>query len=173
MFIQFQIIPCRYGGCSFLPVAVARRLSRYTATTAFEHQVQGMYASRKVQIFSSLRRRETEYLHQKGHQRSCEITGFNNDIESTNNTEYKKYTKTIKTEKNAKTYYLVFRNNQKVFSSLHAGELDWKTKNIGFKVTLSCWDSSFRPSLLNFLIQDIMHYILAQSIKIVSYVNLF
>ena len=36
--------------------------------TIFEHQVKDMYASRKVQVFSSLRRPETRFWHGEGRQ---------------------------------------------------------------------------------------------------------
>ena len=43
-----------------------------------------MYASQKVQVFSSLRRPETHSGHREGHQRASTITGSFNIIQSTN-----------------------------------------------------------------------------------------
>ena len=33
-----------------------------------------MYASQKVQVFSSFCRKETDFFNQQGHQRACELT---------------------------------------------------------------------------------------------------
>ena len=42
-----------------------------------------MYASQKVQVFSSLRRSETHFRHAQGHQRASALTGFINIIRNT------------------------------------------------------------------------------------------
>ena len=48
----------------------------------FEHQVKDMYASRKVHVFSSLRRPETLFWHGEGHQRASELTFSINIIQN-------------------------------------------------------------------------------------------
>ena len=47
-----------------------------------------MYASRKLQIFPSLRRPAKHFRHAQGHQRASAITGANNIIQNTNITVY-------------------------------------------------------------------------------------
>ena len=49
----------------------------------FEHQVNDMYASQKIQVFSSLRRPETSFRNAQGHQRAGALTGSINVIQNT------------------------------------------------------------------------------------------
>ena len=57
-------------------------------STIFEHQVKDMYASQKIQGFSSLRRPETYFRHAQGNQRAGAITGSINIIQNTSITVY-------------------------------------------------------------------------------------
>ena len=52
-------------------------LSFIYVKTTFEHQVQDMYASQKIQVYSSLRRLKTHFRHPQGHQRASAITDSN------------------------------------------------------------------------------------------------
>ena len=58
-----------------------------------------MYASQKVQYFSSLRRPETHFRHAQGHQRASALTGSINIFQSTTITVYEvEYQKTVNTK---------------------------------------------------------------------------
>ena len=60
---------------------------------SFEHPVQDMYASQKVQSSSSLRRPEIHFRHAQGHQRTDALTG---PIKTNQNKYYRKRSKTSK-----------------------------------------------------------------------------
>ena len=47
-----------------------------------------MYASQKVQVFSSIRRPETHFSQTQGHQRAGTLGGSSDIIQNTNNTVY-------------------------------------------------------------------------------------
>ena len=51
--------------------------------TNFEHQVKDMYASEKIQAFSSLHKPETQFRHAQGHQRAGALTDSNDIIQNT------------------------------------------------------------------------------------------
>ena len=64
----------------------------------FEHQVQDLYVSRKVQIFSSLHEPEINLRHQQCHQRAA--TGSISITQNTNSTVHEVVRqKTVETEK--------------------------------------------------------------------------
>ena len=52
--------------------------------TTIEHQLQDMYASRNVQFFPSLRRRETNFRCHQGHQQAGALTSSIHNIQSLN-----------------------------------------------------------------------------------------
>ena len=54
----------------------------------FEHQVKDKYASKKIQVFSSLRRPKTTFRHAEGQQRAGALTGSINIIQNTIITVY-------------------------------------------------------------------------------------
>ena len=56
--------------------------------TTFEHQVQNLYASQKVQVFSSPLRPETHFRHEQDHQRAVALQGSINVIQNTIITVY-------------------------------------------------------------------------------------
>ena len=51
--------------------------------TTFEHQVHDLYASRKVQFFSSPCNWETRFQHQQGHHRAVATSGSIENIQKT------------------------------------------------------------------------------------------
>ena len=58
-----------------------------------------MYASQKIQGFSSLRRPETHFRHEQGHQRASALTGSINIFQSTIITVYEvEHQKTVNTK---------------------------------------------------------------------------
>ena len=68
-------------------------------STIFEHQVNDIDASQKVQGFSSLRRPETHFRHAQAHQRAGALTGSNNIFQRTFITLYEvEHQKTVNTK---------------------------------------------------------------------------
>ena len=51
--------------------------------STIEHQIQDLYASLKVPFFSSLRRTETHFRHQRSHKRAEAILGFISNFQRT------------------------------------------------------------------------------------------
>ena len=87
-----------------------------------------MYASQKVQVFSSLRRPETHFRHAQGQQHTSALTGSINIIQNTIITVYEVESQKTVNTKTLKTDYFVFRRNQIEISSQLSGELDCKTQ---------------------------------------------
>ena len=84
----------------------------------FEHLVQDMYASQKVQIICRLRRPETQFRHQQGYQRAAALTGSINISQNSNIAVKRvKHQISVNTEKKlGETDHLVSRSSQAVKS---------------------------------------------------------
>ena len=66
---------------------------------SIEHQIKGSYASQKVQVFSSLCKRETQFRHAPGHQRASALRGSIDIIQNIKNTVYERESqKTVNTK---------------------------------------------------------------------------
>ena len=103
--------------------------------TIFEHQVNDMNASQKVQGFSSLRRPETHFRHARGHQRAGVLTGSINIFQRTIITVYEvEHQKTINTKLGKQTirFSEIIKDFYHYFQEEEAGS----HKNIESKVAL-------------------------------------
>ena len=115
----------------------------YVGTTV-EHHVQDLYASQKVQVFSTLRRPKTHFGHEQGHQRAGALTGSINNIQNTifveNGVQRRK---TVKIEKSGKrTEFFQKQSNCKLVTTYGRPRLEdaqFVGKNLHrFHKTRSC-----------------------------------